>query len=46
MTHLADWSGYLASLKKTDGFKNPDGVIGGVSGICKAVYAGIRDQKF
>lgn len=44
--HLADWSGYLAKLKQTDGFKNPEGVAGGVSGICKAVYSGIRDQKF
>jgi glycine cleavage system H lipoate-binding protein len=46
MAHLADWSGYLSSLKNTDGFKNPEGVSGGVSGICKAVYSGIRDQKF
>lgn len=36
---------YIQGLKETDGHKNPDGVIGGVSGICKAVYSGIRDQK-
>lgn len=37
---------YIQSLKETDGYKNPDGLIGGVSGICKAVYSGIREQKF
>lgn len=37
---------YIQSLKETDGHKNPDGLIGGVSGICKAVYSGIREQKF
>jgi glycine cleavage system H protein len=36
---------YTESLKGTDGFKNPEGIKGGVSGICKAVYSGIRDQK-
>ena len=36
---------YRESLKGTDGFKNPEGLKGGVSGICKAVYSGIRDQK-
>jgi glycine cleavage system H protein len=36
---------YAASLKGTEGFKNPEGLKGGVSGICKAVYTGIRDQK-
>lgn len=36
---------YIQSLKGTDGHKNPDGLIGGVSGICKAVYTGIRSQK-
>jgi glycine cleavage system H lipoate-binding protein len=46
MTQLSNGSGYLKSLMQTDGFKNPDGVIGGVSGICKAVYSGIREQKF
>jgi glycine cleavage system H protein len=37
--------GYAESLKSSDGFKNPEGIKGGVSGICKAVYSGIRDQK-
>jgi len=41
-----DHSGYLDSLKGSEGFKNPEGVVGGVSGICKAVYSGIRGQKF
>ncbi len=44
-TSLSDWSSYLEGLKRTDGFKNPEGVTGGVSGICKAVYSGIREQK-
>lgn len=37
---------YIESLKGTEGFKNPEGLKGGVSGICKAVYSGIREQKF
>jgi glycine cleavage system H protein len=41
-----DAQGYTESLKGTDGFKNPEGLKGGVSGICKAVYSGIREQKF
>ena len=40
-----DAKGYTESLKGTDGFKNPESLKGGVSGICKAVYSGIRDQK-
>jgi len=36
---------YLEGLKGTEGCKNPDGLKGGVSGICKAVYSGIREQK-
>ena len=36
---------YVDSLKGTEGCKNPDGLKGGVSGICKAVYSGIREQK-
>jgi glycine cleavage system H protein len=35
---------YLEGLKSTEGFKNPEGIKGGVSGICKAVYTGIREQ--
>lgn len=46
LKHMVGWAGYLESLKQTEGFKNPDGLIGGVSGICKAVYSGIREQKF
>lgn len=42
---LADAGAYLESLKDTDGCKNPEGRKGGVSGICKAVYSGIREQK-
>jgi glycine cleavage system H lipoate-binding protein len=45
LTGLADSSAYLKSLKETDGCKNPEGRKGGVSGICKAVYSGIRAQK-
>jgi glycine cleavage system H lipoate-binding protein len=40
-----DDRGYVESLKATEGFKNPEGLQGGVSSICKAVYSGIRDQK-
>jgi len=41
-----DAQGYADSLKGSEGFKNPEGLKGGVSGICKAVYSGIREQKF
>ena len=43
---LADAQAYIESLKGSEGFKNPEGLQGGVSGICKAVYTGIREQKF
>ena len=36
---------YLEGLRATEGFKNPEGLKGGVSGICKAVYTGIGAQK-
>ena len=36
---------YMECLKGSEGFKNPEGLKGGVSSICKAVYSGIRDQK-
>ena len=44
--NLTDAQAYVQSLKGTEGFKNPEGLKGGVSGICKAVYSGIREQKF
>ncbi len=46
LASAANHTGYLESLKGSEGFKNPEGVVGGVSGICKAVYSGIRGQKF
>jgi glycine cleavage system H lipoate-binding protein len=42
---LADADAYMARLRESDGCKNPEGLKGGVSGICKAVYSGIREQK-
>ncbi len=42
---LIDYSGYIEILKGSEGFKNPNGLKGGVSGICKAVYSGIREQR-
>ena len=36
---------YAEGLKASEGAKNPEGLKGGVSGICKAVYSGIREQK-
>jgi len=36
---------YVESLRGSEGYKNPEGLKGGVSGICKAVYTGIREQK-
>ena len=45
LDRLANSGAYLESLKETDGCKNPEGLKGGVSGICKAVYSGIREQK-
>jgi len=42
---LASWETYLESLRGSEGFKNPEGKKGGVSGICKAVYTGIGAQK-
>jgi glycine cleavage system H protein len=42
---LADAGDYIERLKESDGCKNPEGLKGGVSGICKAVYSGIRTQK-
>jgi glycine cleavage system H protein len=42
---FSDPVAYMESLRGSEGFKNPEGLKGGVSGICKAVYTGIRDQK-
>jgi len=42
---LSDCAAYLESLQGSEGFKNPEGLKGGVSGVCKAVYSGIRMQK-
>ena len=42
---FASSEGYIESLQTTEGLKNPEGLKGGVSGICKAVYSGIGDQK-
>lgn len=42
---LSDCSAYLESLQHSEGRKNPEGLKGGVSGVCKAVYSGIRMQK-
>lgn len=42
---LSSYSAYLEKLRLTEGFKNPEGIKGGVSGICKAVYTGIGEQK-
>lgn len=36
---------YLECLRSSEGSKNPNGLKGGVSGICKAVYSGIGEQK-
>jgi glycine cleavage system H protein len=46
---LEEWSPaqvYVETLQKSEGCKNPEGLKGGVSGICKAVYTGIKEQKF
>jgi glycine cleavage system H lipoate-binding protein len=45
MDRFSNAEEYVQSLKSSEGYKNPDGLKGGVSGICKAVYSGIRDQK-
>jgi glycine cleavage system H protein len=42
---LAEASAYAGSLKNSEGCKNPEGLKGGVSGMCKAVYGGIVAQK-
>ncbi len=42
---LASSEAYLENLRGSEGFKNPEGKKGGVSGMCKAVYSGIGAQK-
>lgn len=42
---LSSAEAYFEKLRHTEGFKNPKGLKGGVSGICKAVYTGIGEQK-
>lgn len=41
---LAPIDDYLEHLRRSEGGKNPEGVKGGVSGMCKAVYSGIGEQ--
>ncbi len=43
--NFASAAEYIEILKTSEGAKNPEGLKGGVSGICKAVYTGIREQK-
>jgi glycine cleavage system H lipoate-binding protein len=43
--NLVDFRAYGELLKGTEGCRNPEGVKGGVSGICKAVYSGIHEQE-
>jgi len=45
LNRLAEPWTYAESLKTSDGCKNPKGIKGGVSGMCKAVYSGIGAQK-
>lgn len=33
---LSNCAAYLESLQNSEGFKNPEGLKGGVSGVCKA----------
>lgn len=42
---LSSHHDYLDKLRLSEGLKNPEGIKGGVSGICKAVYTGIGGQK-
>jgi len=45
LQRLATPQAYIERLLRSEGCKNPEGVKGGVSGICKAVYSGIGAQK-
>lgn len=42
---LVSAQAYMASLQHSEGLKNPNGLKGGVSGVCKAVYYGIGQQQ-
>jgi hypothetical protein len=42
---MASTEEYIQSLSKTDGLRNPLGLKGGVSGMCKAVYSSINNQN-
>ena len=46
LEELSSAEAYLGGLQNSEGCKNPEGLKGGVSGICKAVYTGIKEQKF
>jgi glycine cleavage system H protein len=46
LEELSPAEAYVESLQNSEGCKNPEGIKGGVSGICKAVYTGIKEQKF
>ncbi len=46
LEELSSAEAYVESLQNSEGCKNPEGLKGGVSGICKAVYTGIKEQKF
>jgi len=43
LARFAGAADYFISLRSSKGFKNPEGLKGGVSGICKA-YSGIGEQ--
>jgi glycine cleavage system H lipoate-binding protein len=42
---LADATQYAVSLEDSEGSRNPQGLKGGVSPTCKAVYMGLGEQK-
>ena len=46
LDNASDAQQYMTALQGSEGLKNPEGLKGGVSGICKAVYSGIKEQKF
>ena len=42
---LAKPEDYLEKLKGTEGFKNPEGIEGGVSGLCQAGDGSIQQER-